>query len=105
VEEGHAMATFFLVGPSSVDAIIDREQGDEIGQIFTHWSIVYFLICSFRSRNCANLWATFSTVKIMYLFFIKFGFGYTLADFLQTHLVTLVEYGEADVLKGSDMVT
>jgi hypothetical protein len=68
---------------------VTRNQGDQIGGIFTQWMIVYFRQFSENYGNSPHFWAThelFSTVIIIFTKCIGLHFG---RFFLQTHLVTL----------------
>jgi hypothetical protein len=64
-------------------------QGDQIGRIFAHLSIVYFGHYFENYRSSANFWAPFSTVPVMYKFRQIKGCATVLATFSQTHRVTL----------------
>jgi hypothetical protein len=64
-------------------------QGDQIGLFFAHWVFVilgkFFDNCRSRLTFCDTLFHW----KVMYKLWNKW-LGYILADFLQTHLVSLV---------------
>jgi hypothetical protein len=57
-------------------------QGDQIGQFFACWAIIYFSLFIENYRRSPNFWATFSKGKIIVLIPKEYGLCYILRDLL-----------------------
>jgi hypothetical protein len=66
-----------------------REQGDQIGRNFAHWTIVFFGRVIENYIISPNLLATIFHGKIYLLALTKVSWATSWAIFSQTHLVTL----------------
>jgi hypothetical protein len=68
-----------------------KVQGDQIGQIFTYWAIIFLGRFIEKYRSGANYWATFFPHHQLRINFDKNVWATRWATFTQTHLVTLAK--------------
>jgi hypothetical protein len=80
--------TFFRMKIDHNRSVLQFVQGDQIGQNFVHWAIVFsgpFLLTYKRFPNCwANIFDKYSYVIVL----AKIGIDFILGDFSHTNLVT-----------------
>jgi hypothetical protein len=56
-------------------------QGEQIGQIFAFWAIIYFVQFLYCGSG-QDLWTNLFHVKVVYMYILtKIGFGNILGDF------------------------
>jgi hypothetical protein len=67
---------------------IIHDQGDQIGRISAHWSIIFFGQFFLITEGAQIFFATFIPRRNLCINFDKNGLDYNLGDFSQTHLVT-----------------
>jgi hypothetical protein len=66
-----------------------RQQGDQIGQIFAHWAVVYFGQCFENYRSSGKFWTTLFHGASYASILTKNRWATIWATFSQTRLVTL----------------